>query len=163
MTDIEALLSVDAGRVPPGAMAFFLGDAEVVERRTYVVLGVTAAAAGAICAGLGGGRVVVMLLLLAAAALLLLATPTLGDDEDRAVKRPVIVVTSNALMMRDECGLRIWPFEDLASVAAAIHDQRAHLLLVGTDGKRHVVDCLRFRNGERVREVVDQRLQSLRA
>jgi hypothetical protein len=162
MSEIEALLKVDGGQVPPGAVAFFLGDVDATERRTYAALAVLAAVAAAACVGLGAGRFVVMLLVLAGTALALLAMPTAREShEQAAVKRPVIVVTPHALVMRDEWGLRVWRFEDLTSVSAAVHEQRPQLVLVCRDGKRHLVDCLRFRHGERVREVVDQRLRSL--
>jgi hypothetical protein len=162
VTDIEVLLSVDAGRIPSGVMAFFVGDVDVAERRTYAVLSVLSVGAAAACAGLGAGRALVMLLVLAATALALFATPTLREDHDPRAKRPVIVITPEAIVMRDECGLKVWRFEDLTGVAAAVHDHRPQLVLTGRDGKRYAVDCLRFQNGERVREVVDQRLQSLR-
>ena len=163
MTDIEVLLSVDAGRIPPGAVAFFVGDADVAERRTYAVLSLLSVVAAAVCVGLGAGSALVMLLVLAAAALALFATPTLREDQDPRTQRPVIVITPEAIVMRDECGLKVWRFEDLSSVAAAVHDHRPQLVLQSRDGKRYAVDCLRFQHGERVREVVDQRLQSLRA
>src|ERR1051325_9541776 len=39
MTDIEALLSVDAGQVPEGTVAFFTRDPERGQRRLYLVTG----------------------------------------------------------------------------------------------------------------------------
>jgi len=33
MTDIEVLLSVDAGHIPPGTVAFFMRDAESETRK----------------------------------------------------------------------------------------------------------------------------------
>src|SRR5262249_15894228 len=49
MSDVETLLSVDAGRVPPGTVAFFARDPEQTQRRVLavfaMVVGVAAAAA----------------------------------------------------------------------------------------------------------------------
>ena len=47
MSDVEALLSVDAGRVPPGTVAFFARDPERTKRRILAVL--------AVLVGSGGG------------------------------------------------------------------------------------------------------------
>src|SRR6185369_6847502 len=102
VTDIEALLSVDAGRVPPGAVAFFAGDIDVGERRTYAVLALLSGVAAAACACGGAGRFLVALLLLSGTALAVLATPTSHEEEERRIKRPVLVVTDVALIVRDE-------------------------------------------------------------
>lgn len=158
MTDIEALLSVDAGRVPPGAVAFFAGDADVGERRTYAALAALSGVAAAACACIGAGRFLTALLVLSGAALAVLATPNAPAEEERRVKRPVLVVTDVALIVRDEWGLKVWRFEDLCGVTATVHDYRPHLLLVDRRGSRYPLDCLRFKNGDRLRDLITKRL-----
>src|SRR6478609_7045568 len=94
MTQIETLLSVDGGKVPPGAQAFFVVDEDqdgspALRAALAGATGVAAAAAAA----LGAGRFVVALMLLAAAGLAVLAWPTIRDDKDELPpKRQVMVV-----------------------------------------------------------------------
>ncbi len=44
MSDVEALLSVDSGKVPPGVVAFFARDPEASKRRVLAAFAVVMAA-----------------------------------------------------------------------------------------------------------------------
>jgi hypothetical protein len=136
MTDIEALLSVDAGRVPAGTVAFFMREPEVeLRRRRAIVAGLLGVAA--IASGFAGvGRFGVAILLLAAGVFGVLATPTMSDERRSDVKRRVVVVTPTGIVMRDGHGLRSWMFADLQEVSSWRHVDRVDLLLVRRDGSR---------------------------
>jgi hypothetical protein len=164
MSDVEALLSVDGGQIPPGTMAFFLADADATVARTHWALSATAVVAALAAASAGAGRFLVALLVLAAAGLAVLAWPMLpeaDDDEEspRPAKRQVMVVTSAGIIVRDEWGLRSWRFDDLACVLTGNYAGLPHLVLVERNGTRHAVNHLKFQGATRLREVLDDRLR----
>ncbi len=159
MSDVEALLSVDAGRVPPGVVAFFARDPEASKRRALAVLAVllAAATAGAYLAGLA--RPPVALLALATLAVVIQALPPERDPDEARAKRPTLVVTASGVIVRDASGLRSWSFEDLVDVRPYLHQQRVGLLLARRDGRREFVDTLSFERGEKVTELIGRRLK----
>ena len=162
MSEIEALLSVDAGRVPPATVAFFARDAEASERLTYAVLGAMTAMVAMVSGLLGGPDLMGALLVLTAAMFTIVATPTLkepGDGEPRQIKRHVMVVTSEAIIVRDAWGLRSWRFEDLSEIAASSYEHRPYMVLIQRDGTRHALDYLSFQRPEQLRQVIDTRLR----
>jgi hypothetical protein len=160
MTQIEALLRVDGGDVPPGAQAFFAEDDQDGSPLLRAAMAGATALAAASAAGLGAGRFVVALMLLAAAGLAVLAWPTIRDDEEQLPpKRQVLVVTPQGLIVRDDMGLRSWQFEDLAGVVEQFHTHRPYLVLIEQDGTRHALDHLRFRRGGSVHQIIDERVR----
>ncbi len=159
MSDVEALLSVDAGRVPPGAVAFFARDPEASKRRVLaafalVMAGVTAASYWAAL-----NRPSIALLALATLSLIIQALPPERDPETARYKRPTLVVTPNGVIVRDGSGLRSWTFDDLVDVRPYLHQQRIGLLLAKRDGSREFVDTLSFERGETVTELIGRRLK----
>lgn len=159
MSDVEALLSVDAGKVPPGVVAFFARDPEASKRRALAIFaGLLAAATAAAYFG-GLSRPPVALLALATLALIIQALPPEVDPETARYKRPTLIVTANGVMVRDGSGLRSWTFEDLADVRPYLHQQRIGLLFARRDGSREFVDTLSFERGEKVTEVIGRRLK----
>jgi len=159
MSDVEALLSVDAGRVPPGAVAFFARDPEAPKRRFFFVMAilVAGAAVAAFCAGLS--RPPTAVLMLAAIALAILAMPPERDPEQARQKRPTLVLTATGMIVRDACGLRSWSFDELEDVRPFLHQQRIGLLIAKRDGSRQFVDTLSFERGEKVNELIGRRLK----
>ena len=155
MTDIEALLSVDAGQVPEGTVAFFMRDPERGQRRLYAVTAALLLLGAAGCAVGGAGLPGMVVLLLGAGIFGVLATPTLKDDP-RPVKRQVVLVTPTGIIMRDAQGLRSWTFEDLTDSSSWIHADRIDLLLVRRDGTRIFIDCQCFHRGERLPDVISK-------
>jgi hypothetical protein len=159
MTEVEALLSVDAGQIPPGTVAFFEQDGDPAATRTYITLAVSTAVIAVGCALAGASRYLVAPMLIAAASLGVMAWPTEPDEgETRPIKRQVMVVTPTGLIVRDEFGLRSWQFADLAGVFSRVYNQRPHLVLVERGGTRHAIDLGRFQRRERVREILAERL-----
>ena len=160
MTDIEVLLSVDAGRIPEGTNAFFVRDRDRTLRRCWAALSI-AIMAGAVVGGfVGAGYTWVAVLVLVGGMFAVMATPTLSDDPYPEIKRQVLVVTPHAILMRDEQGLRTWTFEDLADASSTRYADRCDLLLVRRDGGRVFIDCQNFHRGERLPDVIAKRLSA---
>lgn len=159
MTDVEALLAVDKGRVPAGTLAFFAQDPDLNERRTYAILAMVAGIAGLACALGGAQRPLVAVIFIASTALVILSAPTLRPQEEEPdYKRHVLLVTPSGIIVRDSWGLRSWSFEDLTEVLPWNYEHRPHLLLIERDGTRHAVDYLGFNRGEHLREVLLDRV-----
>jgi hypothetical protein len=158
VSEVEVLLSVDAGRVPPDAVVFVAADPEAPMRRVYAFLFVTALIGTVGCAFNGAGREAAVLLGIVAAILLVMAVPSAPEPEDARNKRSTLVVTPRGMIVRDEAGLRSWRFEELSDVLPCIQAEGEGLLLVRRDGSREFLDCLTFRRGERLAEVIGRRL-----
>src|SRR5712672_57465 len=114
MSEVEALLSVDRGEIPPGAMAFFPRDQEAPIRRLRGALAVLAIVFAAGSYLVGAGLVPMTLLLLAGAMLGVTACRTIDDEPTPRAKRPTMVVTPTGIIVRDDFGLRTWAFDQLA-------------------------------------------------
>lgn len=154
MTEVEALLSVDAGRLPPGASAFRARDPEAATRTVRAGLAVVFAV-GAVGAALAGiSREPLALLVLTSAIFAVLATPDERDPEQERHKRPTLVVTPTGMIVRDAHGLRTWQFEEVVDVSRVIADGSAGLLVTRRDGRCDFVDTELFERGERLWGVV---------
>jgi hypothetical protein len=91
MSDVQALLSVDAGRVPPGTVAFFARDPERTKRRILAVLAVLVGS-GVVASVIAGlSRPPIALLALCAIALFVMALPPERDPETEGHKRATLV------------------------------------------------------------------------
>jgi hypothetical protein len=163
MSEIETLLSVDAGRLPPSTVVFFARDPEAPNRRMLAAMAIMGATLAVGAAWMGVDRAMVALLALTTAALSVWATPTAPDPEDVPIKRPTMVVTPHAIIVRDDDGLRTWRFEELKEVRSFLHEHRLGILLVRRDGSRDFLDHMSFERGERLRELIAPRLQAQRA
>jgi hypothetical protein len=159
MSEIEVLLSVDAGRVPPDTVVFFAADPEASIRRMYTFLAVTGALGSLGVALSSVGAEAVVLLSVITAVMVVLALPTSLEPEEARNKRPTLVVTPRGMIVRDAGGLRTWRFSELAEVLPCHHAHSIGLLLVGTDGSREFLDCLVFRRGERLGEVIGRHMK----
>jgi len=152
-------LSVDAGKVPPGVVAFFARDPDASKRRALAVFaGLLAIATAAAYFG-GLTRPPIALLALATLVFTIQALPPERDPETARYKRPTLIVTGNGVMVRDGSGLRSWTFDDLVDVRPYLHQQRIGLLLAKRDGSREFVDTLSFERGEKVPELIGRRLK----
>ena len=158
MTEVQALLSVDAGSVPPDAVAFFPRDAEAPARRVRAVLAVIAHASAVALAVSGTARPLVALLALAGVALSVGALPNRADEDEPRSKRPTLVLTATGMILRDVCGLRTWCYEDLLHVSPFVHELSLGLLVIGKDGKREFLDTASFERGDKVRELLRRRI-----
>jgi len=159
MSEVETLLSVDAGNVPPGVMVFRVRDPEAPTRRLYGMLAVSVVLLAVGCGLTGAGRTPVALLLLAAGMLGVWAFPHERDPESTREKQPTLVVTQTGLIVRDWRGLRTWQFDELADVRPFVFDGRVGLLVVRHDGRRDFVDHLLFQRGEDLREIIGRHLK----
>lgn len=159
MSDVEALLSVDAGRLPPGTVAFFERDPERTQRRVLAVFAflVGSAAVASLIGGLS--RPPIALLALGTIALFVMALPPERDPEEARRKRPTLVLTPNGMIVRDGSGLRSWSYDELVDVRPYLLQQRIGLLILTRDGSRQFVDTLNFKRGEKVNELIGRRLK----
>jgi hypothetical protein len=159
MSDVEALLSVDAGRVPPGAVAFFPRDPEALQRKVCSVFAIIALAAGLALAIWTPSRVGVALVALVGVAFAVGAIPTRPDLDEAPVKRPTLLLTTEGLIVRDDSGLRQWHFDDLADVRPYMHFRTLGILVVRKNGKRDFIDTMAFERGDKVPELIGRRLK----
>jgi hypothetical protein len=149
MTEVEALLSVDAGRVPAGVVAFRPRDRGAVTRRFRIVLAVTCALAAVASALTGVGRELVALLVLGAGIFGVLASPDQQDDDvEVPSKPPALLLTPTGLIVRDAFGLRCWRYAELLEVRQVCSRGESGLLIVGRDQSSDFVDTGDFERGE---------------
>ncbi|HSS40370.1 MAG TPA: hypothetical protein VLT58_16500, partial [Polyangia bacterium] len=99
MSDVEALLSVDAGKVPPGAVAFFARDPEASKRRVLAAFAVVMAAVTAAGYWAALNRPSIALLALATLSLIIQALPPERDPDTARYKRATPVVTPNGVIV----------------------------------------------------------------
>jgi hypothetical protein len=158
MSQVQALLSIDAGRVPPGAIAFFPRDPEAIHRRICGVMAILVeGGAFALFAAHVAGPAVPLLALIGF-ALTVGAFPTAPDPGSQTAKRPTLVLTQEGLIVRDAEGLRSWYFDDLADVRPYLHYRSVGLLVVSKNGKRDFIDTTFFERGDKVSELIGRRL-----
>jgi hypothetical protein len=148
MTEVEALLSVDAGRVPAGVVAFRPRDREAVTRRFRIVLAILCAVAAAASAISGVGRELVALLVLGAGIFGVLASPDQPEEAEVPSKPPALLLTPTGLIVRDAFGLRCWRYVDLLEVRQVSSRGESGLLIVGQDHSSDFVDTGDFERGE---------------
>jgi hypothetical protein len=160
MSEVEVLLSVDAGRVPPDAVVFSAADPEGPTRQLNAVLAGLCALALVGCVLTHVGRELVALLALIAGIFVVLATRTEPEPGEQPSKPPTLIVTPRGMIVRDDDGLRAWRFEELAEVVPYLHTTGEGLLLVGRDGSREFLDNRLFRRGDKLPDVIRPYLRS---
>ena len=158
MSEVETLLAVDAGRVPPGTAAFFARDPEAAGRRMGAVLAVMVDAL-ALWLVMRGHVAEAALLALLGVLLALGAVPTIRGDE-RPTKRPTLVITPTGMIVRGAHGLNTFSFDDIDTIQALNHEPHVGLLIVRRDGKRFFIDTGSFEGGGVVSALVGRRLAS---
>src|SRR5688572_15167917 len=159
MTEVEALLSVDAGRVPPDAVVFAAADPEAPGRRLNAFLAVAAGVATVGCLFTGVPFELTGLLGVIAGIFAVLAFPSEPEPEEARHKPCTLVVTPRGMIVRDDEGLRTWRFDELAEVVPYLHRNGEGLLLVRRDGSREFLDNRLFRKGEDLVEVIGRHLK----
>jgi hypothetical protein len=163
MSEVEALLNVDAGRVPAGVVVFTARDPDAEVRKIRRVLAICAGLGTVLLAVMGATREPVAMLALTTAMLALSATRTAGDPDEERQKRPTIVLTPTGMIVRDANGLRTWQFEDISDVRACVCQGRVGMVVVLRDGTLHFLDNLLFARGEQLSSLVRRHLQPRRA
>ena len=102
----------------------------------------------------GSSRVGAALLAIFGVTLALLALPSTDEEDDRPRKRPTLIVTPEAIVVRDARGMRSWHFDDLADVTPYADGETNGILVVRRDGKRDFIDTAFFERGERVGDTI---------
>jgi len=159
MSDIEILLQVDAGNVPEGVSAIFMDEDDSIGRWMGVVIALAAAGGAVACVARAVNPAAAMLLLLTAGLAALKVVPTLPDPAKRIIKRQVAVMTRDALIIRDEQGLRQWQLSELTYVVSHVYNRQSLLMLVDCRGREHALPPLHCRRGEKLRVLITQRLR----
>lgn len=159
MSQVEALLSVDAGKVPPGTSAFFPRDPDAVARRMFAVFAAVSDLTALALMIYGVARPGAALLALIGLAFTVAAFPTKEEPGSAPVKRPTLVLTQEGMIVRDSNGLRTWRFDELTEVTPYLHYRSLGLLLVCRDGRRDFLDTQLFERGDKVRELLGRRLK----
>jgi hypothetical protein len=159
VTEVEALLSADAGRPPPGTVVFRARDPEAPARRVRFGLGLALAATAVACAFGGAAVELVALLGLGAALLVVLATPTAPPPDEARVKQPTLLITPTGMIVRDDSGLRCWRFDEVSDIRPYLLDRRLGILVTGVDGSRHFVDSLAYERGEDLGVIIGRHLR----
>jgi hypothetical protein len=159
MSEVEVLLSVDAGRIPPGTVVFQARDPDAPARIMRAVLAVARAITAVGCSLSGAARELVALLALATGVAAITATPTDSETPEPPSKRPMVLLTPDGMIVRDCWGLRTWRWGELKEVRPFLHEQRVGLLFVRRDGSRDFVDNSFFERGERLGELIGRHLE----
>jgi hypothetical protein len=154
MTEVEALLRVDAGQVPSGCSAFLARDPEARTRALRAALAMMFALAAVASGIVGLGHEAIALMVLTASIFAILATPDEPDPEEARHKRPTLVVTPTGMIVRDEHGLRRWQFEDVVEVTRVLSEGSSGLWVVTRSGASDFVDTEVFERGERLWGIV---------
>ena len=156
MSEVEALLKVDSGRTPTDTIAFVARDPDAASRRLGTVLAITVDALALWIFMSGGSLAVASLLALVGVWLALGATPT--RREASPTKRPTVVLTPGGIILRSEEGLRTWRFDEIAEIQCFNLEPHVGLLIVGHKGRPHFIETPAFERGEKLRDLIRQRL-----
>ena len=159
MSEVETLLSVDAGRIPPGAVVFRARDPDAEVRRLRTVLAV---GSGLLTIGLaiaGVAHEPIAMLVLTTSMLALSATRTEPEGDEARHKRPTMVLTTTGMIVRDASGLRSWQYDEIADVRTCVCQGQIGIVVVLTTGAMHFIDNLSFARGEHVSGLIRRHLQ----
>jgi hypothetical protein len=157
MTNVEALMSVEAGRVPEGVRVFVERDEDSGRGRVWGVLALLLGGITCFVAATGTQTrdtpYEVGLMAVFTAFALIMATPT-TDEQMSARRRRVLVVGKDGFITRDAYGLRNWLFDEIVSIALCTFDGVPHLMLEDRFGKEHLLDHANFENAEALLEIL---------
>ena len=155
MTSVEALLTFEKGQVPAGVQVFEERDPEVTRARPYLPL-TAFLSAMAVIAGLQGCEpVAVVVIAVAAAMSLVMAIPTRVEQPR---KPRVLLLCDRGVIVREPWGLRNWRYDELVRLRVVYVDGRAQLCLEDKSGEAHLIDHLSFKQGEKLRSLIEQRM-----
>ena len=159
MSEVETLLSVDAGTVPAGVVVFHARDPEAEVRRLRKVLAVGAGLVTVALAVAGATREPVAMLVLTTAMLAVSATRTEASGEEARFKRPLMVLSETGMIVRDASGLRSWQYEEIADVRSCVCQGQVGMVVALRNGQLHFVDNLLFNRGETVSSLIRRHLR----
>jgi hypothetical protein len=159
MSEVETLLSVDAGKVPAGVAVFHARDPEAEVRRLRKVLAVGAGLVTVALAVVGATREPVAMLVLTTAMLALSATRSELPPGEARFKRPIMVLSGTGIIVRDASGLRSWQYEEISDVRSCVCQGQVGMVVALRNGQMHFVDNLLFNRGEHVSGLIRRHLR----
>lgn len=161
MTNVEALLLVEAGKVPDGVEVFYETDAEAPRFRAWLILAMVMTGATAVTAfrddSTEGATWEIALMALFAAFAALMAVPTHDPEEKRSRPR-ILVMGPQGMITRDPWGLQNWDYDELQRVSTCWLGGRPHLLIEDHSGKEHLLDFATFQGSGRIIALLKQRV-----
>lgn len=162
MTDVEALLRIDAGDRPADVQVSFERDPYAGRRRcTWLAVGLGVLT---MAAALGEKhRPELLLVPIACLVSALVVWPSREEEDELSDGRPrVMLVTQRGLLVRDPWGIRNWAFADIALVGLGAVEGRVQMVLRDTEGGSHLIDHLMFDRGEELYQTIGTRLAMMR-
>lgn len=157
MTSVEALLTVESGRVPGGVQVFLEQDADAGRSRSWLFMCAFITIVAAITGVQGGEPLGVLAIAIFAAMAAVMAIPTRTEEEPR--KPRVILLCDKGLIVREHWGLRNFRYDELTRVFVMTIDGEPQLCLEDKAGDAHLLDYLSFRMGDALRTQLDQRIR----
>lgn len=156
MTNVEALLTVESGRVPEGVQVFVEQNPEADRLRGWLFMSAFLALVAAVTGVQGGEPWGVVAIALFAAMAGVMAIPTRAEEP---WKPRVLLLCQKGLIVREPWGLRNWRYDELSRPYLLFVDGEQQLCLEAKDGEVHLIDHLSFRNGARLRDLLEQRIR----
>jgi hypothetical protein len=156
MTNVEALLKVESGRVPEGVKVFLEQDAESGRSRSWLFMCAFLAIVAAVTGVQGGEPLGVLAIAIFAAMAAVMAIPT---QEEEPRKPRVILLCDKGLIVREHWGLRNFRYDELTRVFVMTVDGEQQLCLEDKAGDAHLLDYLSFCAGDSLRHQLDQRIR----
>lgn len=155
MTNVEALLTVESGRVPAGVQVFHERDSEAAQTRGWLVMCGFLALVAAVTGVQGGKPLGVLAMAIFAAMAGVMAVPTAAEEPR---KPRVILLCERGFIVREHWGLRNWRYDELARVYVLVVDGEQQLCLEDTAGQAHLIDYQNFRAGSVLRQRLLQQI-----
>lgn len=156
MTNVEALLTVESGRVPEGVHVFVEQNPETGRLRGWLFLCAFLALVAALTGLQGGNPWGVFAIALFASMAGVMAIPTQPEEP---WKPRVLLLCQKGLIVREHWGLRNWRYEELSRPYLLFVDGEQQLCLEAKDGEIHLIDHLSYRHGACLRDLLEQRIR----
>ncbi|MCG5054777.1 MAG: hypothetical protein KA712_17580 [Myxococcales bacterium] len=160
MTNVEALLTVESGKVPDGVQVFSENNPDAGRMRAWLFLSAFLALVATVM-GVEGGEPLGVMAIVVFAAMAAVAAIPVTLDEPR--KPRVLLLCDKGLIVREHWGLRNWRYDELLRASVLFVDGEQQLCLEDRQGELHLVDHLNFAGGARLRILLEARIRAASA
>lgn len=156
MTNVEALLKVESGRVPEGVKVFLEQNPESGRSHSWLLMCAFLAIVATVTGFQGGEPLGVLVIAIFAAMAGVMAIPT---QEEESRKPRVVLLCEKGLIIREHWGLRNFRYDELSRVFVLVVDGEQQLCLEDKSGDAHLLDYRSFRAAEALKTQLDQRIR----
>lgn len=156
MTNVEALLNVEKGFVPHGVEVFQERNPDLPRQRAWLGLCAFLGLVALVLRVQGAEPLGVLVVAIFAAMAAVMAIPT-HDEEPR--KPRLLLLCDKGIIAREHWGLRNWRYDELVRVWVVFVDGQQQLCVEDAAGDAHLIDHLNFKNGQRLRGLLEQRIR----